>query len=73
MFPILYFIPGSACGDPFSVHQSQQSSSNSFNGRRFSRRQANPVILTKSKTFRVPEGQSVTLPCDVQNLGKFSL
>jgi hypothetical protein len=30
----------------------------------------NPRIRTVGRTFRVPEGQKVELPCVVDNLGK---
>ncbi len=48
----------------------QTSSGNSMLLRHHSRRGADPVIVSKSKTFRVPEGNGVTLPCDVQNMGE---
>ena len=54
----------SSCCDAYNGLRSSSSSSS----RRY--RRADPVILTKSDTLRVPEGQSLTLACDVQNLGE---
>jgi len=64
----IYFT-GNDCGQRYALGQSPSSMSKSFQDT-FATTKTIPRIRTMGRTFRVPEGQKVELPCVVDNLGE---